>query len=93
MVNEILELEKEEARDILWGDHPDGKVIEDKITGNSRWSIEHDIVIEYKGKFYIGFYTVGATEQQDEQAWEYDDTVKFYPAKQVEKRILVWEEA
>lgn len=86
-------LEKWKARDILWGDSLDGKVIQDTITHNSRWNIHHEIVVEYKGEFYLAYYSVGATEQQDEQAWEYDEDVEFIPAKKVEKVITVWEKA
>lgn len=85
-----MKLEKWEARDILWGDSSDGKVIQDTIIDHSRWSVHHEIVVEYKGEFYLAYYSVGATEQQDEQAWEDDEEVEFFPAKWKEKTIVVW---
>lgn len=86
-----MKIFKEEARDILWGDSDNGELIQDDIIGHSRWSVEHEIVIRYKGDYYIGYYSKGATEHQDEQAWEYEEEVEFFPAKKVEKVIEIWE--
>ena len=59
--------------------------IEDSVIDTSRWSVYHEIVFEYEGKFYRAFYSVGATEMQDERPWEYDDTVI---CTQVEKKLV-----
>ena len=61
---------KEWLKDLLWEDVNDGEVVEDKIIETSRWSVLHDMVFKYEGKFYIAPYSVGATEQQDEASFE-----------------------
>lgn len=59
--------------------------IEDNIIDNSRWSIVHEIIFEHDGKFYQTYYSVGATECQDESPWEYEDEVE---CTEVEKKIV-----
>lgn len=65
--------------------------ISDKIKDTSRWSVHHEIVFQYDNKFYKTYYSVGATEQQDESAWEYDDDIECFEVKLVEKLVKVWE--
>lgn len=61
--------------------------IEDNVICNDRWSIFHEIIFQDKdGKFYLTWYSVGATECQDERPWEYDDTIECI---EVEKRKVV----
>lgn len=50
-------------------------VLEDNIVENTRWSILHEVIVHCKpeNSFWRGHYSVGATEYQDEQPWEYDD--------------------
>lgn len=50
-------------------------VVEDTIIGKSRWSIQHVMVFKRDGRFYRAYYSVGATENQDEGPFEYDDVV------------------
>jgi hypothetical protein len=64
---------------------------ENRIIDNSRWSISHEIIFEHEGKFYQTYYSVGATEQQDESPWEYEDEVECVEVQQVEKVVKVWE--
>lgn len=64
--------------------------IEDKVIDNSRWSIQHEIVFEHEGKFYRTYYSVGATESQDERPWEYDDEVECTEVVQQEVTIMAW---
>lgn len=72
--------------EILWGNS-----IEDTIIDNSRWSIHHKVIFEYEGKTYQAFYSVGATESQDESPWEYVKEVECTEVHQVEKLVKVWE--
>lgn len=65
--------------------------IRDTISDTSRWSIHHDIIFAYNGKFYETYYSVGATECQDESPWEHDEEVECFEVKLVEKTIKVWE--
>ncbi|GAV11406.1 hypothetical protein [Paenibacillus sp. NAIST15-1] len=69
------------------------KLIRDDITDNSRWSIHHEIIFKWTdGKFYRAYYSVGATESQDEAPWEYEDEVECVEVYQVEKMVKVWED-
>ena len=68
-----------------------GVVISDKIIENSRWAIQHELIFNYKGKIYLTGYSVGATEQQDERPWEYEDPIDCIEVKAVEKTITVYE--
>ncbi len=84
-------LPKETLIDILWGDHETGKIIEDTILENDRWSILHEIVFSLNGTHYTTTYRVGATEQQDESPWEYDpEDIACVEVHQVEKIVKVW---
>lgn len=61
--------------------------IENTVVDNSRWSIQHEIIFEYQGKFYCTYYSVGATEQQDESPWEYEDNVGC--TEVVKKKVMM----
>ena len=65
--------------------------IEDRIVNHSRWSVHHEIIFEYQGKYYKTYYSVGATEYQDEWPWKYDDEVECVEVVQVEKTVKVWQ--
>lgn len=65
------------------------EALEDEIVDNSRWSIQHAIIFEHEGKFYRTYYSVGATEIQDESPWEYEDEVECF---EVVKAKVVKEE-
>lgn len=76
MQREKLNISKDDALEFTLGDGAEGfKLIEDKLVDTSRWSEIHEIVIQRNsdGKFFKDNYSVGATEQQDEQPWEYED--------------------
>ncbi len=63
---------KIELQDLLWEDGPEYlTIIRDEITGNSRWSIQHELIFTFDGKLYRTNYSVGATEMQDEGPFEY----------------------
>jgi len=64
--------EKEWLREAVFGYIDDVEVIEDNIVDNRRWSIDHEVVFKFEDKFYGTSYSVGATEYQDEQPFEYD---------------------
>lgn len=62
----------------------------DEITDTSRWSVHHRIVFEYEGKFYEAYYSEGATEMQDESAWEYEDEVECDEVELKEVKVRKW---
>jgi hypothetical protein len=64
--------------------------VEDKVIDNSRWSIDHELVFKYNDKFYQTYYSVGATECQDEHPWEYDDEVNCTEVIQQETKVMAW---
>lgn len=71
-----------------------GEGVEDTIVEHTRWSVVHEAIFEHDGKYYSTNYSVGATEQQDEAPYEYDeDEIECPEVRRVEKLIFVWETA
>ena len=70
---EKLNLTKEQADDILFGIDDQYEIVSDKIVSHKRWSVVHSIVIKRKsdGKYFKDQYEVGATENQDQNPYEY----------------------
>jgi hypothetical protein len=60
------------------------------ITDTSRWSIHHKIVFEHEGKFYQTHYSEGATEQQDERPWEYEEEIDCVEVELKEVKVMKW---
>ena len=52
----------------------DGKTIEDHITSYGRWTVSHERVFEFDGKFYLTHYSVGATEYQDKSPYDHEES-------------------
>jgi len=62
--------------------------IKDEICGTRRWSVDHTMIFECAGKFYESAYSVGATEQQDETPYEYEED-EIECVEVVEKEITI----
>lgn len=61
------------------------------LSDTSRWEIHYDQVFEYEGKFYETYYSVGATETQDQGPYEYDDDeIECIEVVPVEKTVIVY---
>ena len=91
-IREKLALTKDEARDLIRG-HLDGyEAVKEEIVDTSRWSITTEIVVRRlsDGKFFADSYSEGATEQQDEWAYDNDDP-NFTEVFPVEKVIISYE--
>lgn len=74
--------------ELLYGGEVEGfELVSDEITGNSRWSIHHEMIFKHDGKIYSADYSKGATEQQDESPWEYETEVEAKEVKAVEVTI------
>lgn len=71
-------------------DLPYSHIVEDKVVDNTRWSIIHEIVFEDNGKFYQTEYSVGATEMQSEEPWEYEDEVECTEVELREVTVKKW---
>jgi hypothetical protein len=70
-----------------------GHVVKDRILDNDRWSIRHEIIFQQDDddKFYRAYYSVGATENQDEGPWEYETSeIECTEVHQVEKLVKKW---
>lgn len=89
---EELKFTEDECRNIIYGDDDRFVEIEDTILDNTRWSILHRIVVQRvsDGKFFDSMYSVGATECQDQRAYEGDEPI-FTEVFKKEKTILVYE--
>lgn len=86
-----MKFKKEVLQEGAWGDGPT-KTIYQEIVDHRRWSVDHRRVFEFEGKFYVTFYSVGATESQDERAYEYDeDEIECAEVFPVQKTITVYE--
>ena len=83
-----MKLTQEEGRMIVYGDHKDWEAVKGtkQITEHTRWSICYEGVFLHKptGKHYELYWSIGATEQQDEQPFEYDDPTPI----EVEKKTV-----
>jgi len=88
---------RQELRDVLYEDNEKSKIISDRIIENSRWSILHELIFRFddmpEDEAWRVSYTVGATEQQDESPWEYEETDEATLVRRVEKLVKVWETA
>lgn len=47
-------------------------IVERNLVTKSRWTIYYGMVFEFEGKFYKSKYSVGATEMQCEDPYEYE---------------------
>ncbi len=75
--------------------HPEnGETIYDQIVGHGRWSVHHERVFKFEGKYYRTTYSVGATESQDESPYDYEpgeiECPEVFP---VEKLQIVYQTA
>ena len=67
---------KEFLQDIVYEefDETEVEMVKNTIYDTSRWSVQYELVFLMKNtnKYYLSYYSRGATEQQDEGAYEYD---------------------
>lgn len=89
-----MKFTKEFLQDIVWDNNNDVDVVYTTLIDTSRWSLHYEQVFEYQDKYYITYYSVGATESQDESPYEYDtDEIECTEVIPVEKTITVYEVA
>ena len=92
MKKQKLQIEKEVATDLAYGDYDNTvyEIISNKIVSKSRWSYISELIVKTlaDGKFWKSFYSQGATESQDESPYEYGEPIfeEVFP-KQVEVTI------
>lgn len=71
-----LELTKEQAKEMIYGEAPEGiKVIDTIQTGSGRWESYHKIIVqeESTGRYFSDTYSEGLTEQQENNRWDYTE--------------------
>jgi hypothetical protein len=88
----VLEVPAEQAREMVWGDSEEGELVEERITGTSRWSVNHESIIKYQEKYWKVRYSTAATEQQDERPFEDVQFAKFVEVERVPVTKYVWKE-
>ncbi|MOA27577.1 hypothetical protein D3C78_1484610 [compost metagenome] len=68
---------KEFLQGLLWRDYDPDKyeVVYNELCDRSRWAVSYEQVFKDKvaNKYYITYYSEGATESQEERPYEYDD--------------------
>mgnify|MGYP001565302364 CR=1 FL=1 len=71
----------------------EGEEVLSEICDTSRWSIQYRRVFKFEGKFYETFYSVGATEQQEESPYEYAPEIIDCPeVVPVQRFVTVYEQ-
>ncbi len=84
-----LIITKEQAQGMVWGDNDPAEfeVVAKVLKDTSRWSVHYTLIFRKAGEeqLYGANYSVGATESQDEQPFQYDAAVKCHKYKQVLK--------
>lgn len=87
-----MQLSKEEAKWIIWGDHEEWQTIEVNIVDTTRWSIVNEGIFKHgpTGKFYSIGWSEGATECQDEKPFD-DFDPEPIEVEPVEKMVIVYE--
>lgn len=78
---------REEMLDIL---DDEESIVSDEITDKLRWVIVHTLIFKRDGKLYKTYYNVGATENQDEGPWEYDDQVECVEVEAFQKTVTAY---
>jgi hypothetical protein len=87
-----MKLTSEQGRSLVYNDLEGwDAVTEEEIVDTSRWSVFYSRVYKHIGtnKFYEMGYSSGATEQQDERPFEYDDPV-LVEVKSVPTMVIKW---
>ena len=64
-----MKFKKEFLQDVI---DDDDVIVLNEIIDRSRWSVQYRTVFPYDGKFYETYYSVGATEYQEEHPYEFD---------------------
>jgi hypothetical protein len=80
----------EDLVELSYGAPPEGyELIQNTIVDVSRWSIIHNMIFKYSGKYYRSVYSRGATEMQDEGPYSDEgEFVECYEVSPVEKIMI-----
>lgn len=91
-----MKLTGEEARNIVYEDVDESiweSITEEKIEDHSRWNIHKSRIFKHmpSNKFYEFYWQIGATESQDERAYEYDEFYEPTEVEPVEVKVIKWQ--
>lgn len=88
-----MKLTRNEALGVLDGEIDETSIVDDRLVDSSRWSLVKELIFKWTdGKFYKTYYSIGATEDQDEGPWEYEGEVECKEVHELERTVKVWEE-
>lgn len=92
-MRETLQLTKQQAQEIVHGDHLGFSDVSEKIIGQRRWVTVYEKIVErVDGKFFKIIYELGSTEMQDQQPFEFDnEPIEFEEVFPTEKTVIVYE--
>ena len=62
---------KEILKELIYGNVDNYELVANNLIGNSRWSLDYDLIFKHEEKYWRVTYSRGATECQDEQPFEY----------------------
>lgn len=88
-----LKMTPEAGRELIWNGNKDFKKVSDEVYDTSRrWSEDREIIVQRLSDktYWRSYYSVGKTEMQDEQAYEYDDAAVFHQVEQKEVVKTEW---
>ncbi len=88
-----MKFPRQDMQEMAYGDSDYLIPIEEDTIDSSRWSIQHKVIFKDKntGKTYVSFYSVGATEMQDESPYEWDGKeIECDEVKQEKVEALIW---
>ena len=88
-----MKLTSEQGKSLVYGDLEGWETVSERIEDVSRWSVNHSGIFKHieTNKFYKTYWSVGATEIQDERPFDHYPP-ELVEVQQVEKTILIWEE-
>ena len=90
------EFSKEFLLNVLYGNNDSAKKISDTIVSHERWSVGYKLIfstVEDPIRYYSVFYSIGATESQDECPFEYDkDPILCCEVVPVKEVVTVYKE-
>ena len=90
----VRKLTSEEGREIVWCCDENYEEVQSKVIDTSRWSICREGVFKdlRDGTFWKANWSVGATEYQCENPFEYDDEAVFVQVELKEVTVLKYVE-
>lgn len=93
----MARIKKEDLQEVVSDSETETlKKVSDRITGKSRWSLNHEFLFQEKatGRFFLVHYSEGATEQQDESPFEHDgEEIDVQEVLPVVRTVTVYEPA